>query len=758
MNLFNFTLLLFVLIVSPSFSYSQANANFSGVSDGENVCSNAELINLVAVDPRGQYSGTGVLNVGTGFGTGTFNPLAAGAGSHSINYSIGKFFIDVESGERSSFAIANDGSLWSWGMPVVRSLGYAPVGQLNQTIPRRIGTSFAWNKLSVNYNHSLALKNDGTLWSWGTNNYGQTGTNTTLVSQVGTSNDWVEIAAGLDFSLAIKSDGTLWAWGKNSHGELGIGNNVDVSVPVQVGTDSDWQKVGAGGVMSFAIKTNGTLWSTGSNSNGQLGNGTTISSNVFAQVGIANNWSSISVGRFSALALKTNGTLWSWGDNALGSLALGFQGGIASVPTQIGSDLWSKAVITHYSALAIKQDGTLWSWGPNFAGELGFPNTSTPLVPTQVGTDSDWIDCSGGWSNSLAIKNDGHIWACGKASWGILGNGTEPVNDQETFIQSVTHGETTVNFNVINGPAVIDYQISCDSLVWKDGNTYHSNNSTATFRVANAALNGCDSLYTLSLVINNTVVHNQSITECNNTEINGNIYTSSQMITDTLFGQSFTGCDSIVITNLVIKDSSSSTFTTSSCKEFTWIDGMTYTTSNNTAQHTILNAAGCDSIISLDLTIDNVSSTSVTVDEPTLTSNADGALYQWFNCVGNIVIPISNETSQSFTPVSNGDYAVQITENGCIDTSICYSIYSASLPDLASKAFKLYPNPSNDGKFNFLFEDEIISIKVYNITGQQVDFDVNLKNKTIYSREHEGGTYYAIIVTNNEVLVKELVF
>ncbi len=129
------------------------------------------------------------------------------------------------------------------------------------------------------YLHSLALKNDGTLWAWGANYAGQLGNGTSNDSnvpiQVSALSGVTAIAAGGEFSLALRNDGTVWGWGRNVDGQLGTGIHTDSSnVPVQMGVLSGITAIAAGGSHTLALKNDGTLWSCGDNYRGQLGIGT----------------------------------------------------------------------------------------------------------------------------------------------------------------------------------------------------------------------------------------------------------------------------------------------------------------------------------------------------------------------------------------------------------------------------------------------------------------------------------------------------
>lgn len=148
---------------------------------------------------------------------------------------------------------------------------------------------------------TLAVRNDGTLWAWGLNQYGQVGVGTTnsvlQPVQIGTDANWrtVSEGAGANHSLAIREDGTLWAWGDNRFGQLGLGHINEVYEPVRVGTNANWESVAAGWRHTLALRTDGTLWAFGDNRFGQLGTGTTNNVHEPEQVGTSANWLAVSV-------------------------------------------------------------------------------------------------------------------------------------------------------------------------------------------------------------------------------------------------------------------------------------------------------------------------------------------------------------------------------------------------------------------------------------------------------------------------------
>ncbi|HEX8546679.1 MAG TPA: LamG-like jellyroll fold domain-containing protein, partial [Cytophagaceae bacterium] len=163
---------------------------------------------------------------------------------------------------------------------------------------------------------------------------------------------------------------------------------------------------------------------------------------------------------------------------------------------------------------------------------------------------------------------------------------------------------------IVNRSSVgTDVQTACNSYKWIDGNTYTSSNNTATHNIVGGAANGCDSLVTLNLTIRNFTTGSDVQTACNSYKwIDGNTYTeNNNTATHNIVGGAAKGCDSLVTLNLTIKSSAKGTDVQSACTSYKWIDGITYTASNNTATRNIVGGAanGCDSLVTLNLTINN---------------------------------------------------------------------------------------------------------------------------------------------------------
>ena len=137
--------------------------------------------------------------------------------------------------------------------------------------------------------------------------------------RIGTSNSWASVSAGYSFTIALKTDGTLWSWGDNAAGSLGQGNFSDRSTPTQIGTGT-WAVANAGSYHVVAIKSDGTLWAWGRNTQQQLGDGTAVVRNTPTQIGTETDWLNTMPANTHSLALKTDYSLWGWGSNFNGEI------------------------------------------------------------------------------------------------------------------------------------------------------------------------------------------------------------------------------------------------------------------------------------------------------------------------------------------------------------------------------------------------------------------------------------------------------
>jgi hypothetical protein len=275
--------------------------------------------------------------------------------------------------------------------------------------------------ISLGQQHGLVLASDGSLWSWGSDflgwpvlGLGKVEPQTRL-RRIGNETNWVNISAGTSHNMAIKSDGTLWTWGTDLSVWLATGK-VDVKKvaaykPIPAAPGHDWKQAVAGGIHTLAIKKDGTLWAWGYNWAGSLGTGATNNSGVPVQVGCATNWIKVWAGSLESVAMQSEGSLWYWGDNP--DPAFDMHVGKIPVPTRISPDTdWVDVGFGVNTVFAIKADGTLWTWGRNAHVYTESQNPALDATPTRVGTNSDWASipaCGVGWCQGLT-KKDGSLW------------------------------------------------------------------------------------------------------------------------------------------------------------------------------------------------------------------------------------------------------------------------------------------------------------------------------------------------------------
>ena len=319
------------------------------------------------------------------------------------------------------------------------------------------GTTFTGvSKLDAGEIHDCLIKTDGTLWCWGTDGRGELGLGSPdsieeAPVQVGTETDWVDVTTGEDNTCGIRdtaSNRTLWCWGSENDGVLGNGvdnGNGEQQSPIQIGAAVNWNNVSCGGSWGFsgfccATQTDNTLWCWGNDEDGQTAQGA-AGTDVLSptQVGTDTNWDKVSVGHDHACAIRTNGTIWCWGENGDGPIGNNSTAD-ADVPTQENTSAtdWQSVVAGGDTTCAIKTNNQLWCWGQGTDGSHGLGNTSDTLVPTQVGTDTDWSKVThssqrgkfGEWPSDVyayhgcAIKTNNDLYCWGSNDLGQIGDGS----------------------------------------------------------------------------------------------------------------------------------------------------------------------------------------------------------------------------------------------------------------------------------------------------------------------------------------------
>ncbi len=219
-----------------------------------------------------------------------------------------------------------------------------------------------------------------------------------------------------------------------------------------------------------------------------------------------------------------------------------------------------------------------------------------------------------------------------------------------------------------------------------NGNTY---SQTGIYRDTLVSSQNCDSVIVTNLTILDTNETQMHEVVCDSFNLNGQKYISSGVYNQ-VFTNSF-GCDSTIVLNLTVNQSTTANNQITICQGESYsVGGKTYT-EEGFYYDTIANAIGCDSLVTTLLIVTPVD-TGVTEGFATLTANATTASYQWFDCESGQII--TGETNRDFSPKTNGNYGVIVTENGCSDTSACYSITNVGVnTKINNSKVVVYPNP-----------------------------------------------------------------
>jgi alpha-tubulin suppressor-like RCC1 family protein len=340
--------------------------------------------------------------------------------------------VAISAGGLHSMALRGDGTVWTWGSDQSGQLGDS-LELTSQSIPVMAVKMIMTFAIAAGGDHSLGLRFGDDVWSWGDNHDYQLGKGWNqppfpyvnidpYAVYVYNFSDIAAIAAGRAHSMAIRADNTVWTWGTNDSGQLGIGTTGgNTMTPVQVLNLPTMSAIAAGNDHALALRPDGILWTWGKNSFGQLGDGTFLDRSI--PMAIFNNVTAIDGGGAHSIALRSDGTLWAWGDNALGQLG---DGSTSTHPTPTLINLTNVIGFSAGAAhsLAVTSSNTVRAWGWNQLGQLGNGTNTDSPTPVAVLNLTAVTAVAAGGAHSLALRADGTVWAWGRNSDGQLGDGT----------------------------------------------------------------------------------------------------------------------------------------------------------------------------------------------------------------------------------------------------------------------------------------------------------------------------------------------
>ena len=373
----------------------------------------------------------------------------------------------VSAGGSHSIALHADGTIRTWGDDNYGALGLGR--SLQALLPIPVSGVSNVVAIAAGDAHTVALEADGTVWAWGANPNGELGDGTTngrsSPARVPGLAGVVAIAAGSVHTVALKSDGTVWTWGANFVGQLGLESDGSAT-PLQVPGMSDVVAIAAGYEHTVALKRDGTVWAWGLDDDGQLGNGTTTTrftgtSTPTRAVGLA-GVVQIAAGRSNTLARKGDGSVWAWGDNSGGNLGNGSTASSAT-PAPVPGVTNAAFIAVGSYCLVIGPDGQALAWGANGYGQLGDDTFEDRLRPVPLTGLPAVASASLAFLHSSAVAKDGTVWSWGFNGAGDLGDGT--TDEHHAPVQ--THGIAGVTAVAVGVGHTV--ALKSDGTVWAWG-------------------------------------------------------------------------------------------------------------------------------------------------------------------------------------------------------------------------------------------------------------------------------------------------
>ena len=707
----------------------------------------------------------------------------------------------LTAGELNSFAIKSNGTLWGWGLNGNGELGDGTFTSKNN--PIQIGNDNKWISVSAGVYHTIALKADGTLWAWGNNFYGQLGDSLapykTTPAQIGTDNNWTKIEAGNNYNTAIKSNGTLWAWGRNNFGQLGLNDSLVRYYPTQIGVENNWIDVSCGSFHNVALKSNGSIWAWGNNGNGEFGNGTFTDSKIPLKISEDKNNIIVNAGNGHSILLKSNrkqlcisglNNFGQIGDRTLtnkntftcikecekpnaplvNNTSICFGNNVTVFASGQGSISW-------YDSL---ENGNLLARGNSFSllnliknktiyaqdSSCDISTSRTPLTITVLDKIISGFTIN---NSNQCLKNNEFIFTDTanidsinfKCIWKLSNGDTFSLKQViKKFSEANTVSVKLINYNITNG--------SCADSVTKNIQVFK--NPTVKAVATDTIL--CEGK-PLTLIGNGAKNYNWD-----NGISNGNAFNIVNSKFFKVLGTDSNNCineDSIfikvnkkpIVTATVnFNDVCAKTpiiLEGKGALSYTWnnnvINGKAFIASNSDTFRMIgIDSNSCADSAKIFVKVKPLPDVTVSKNKNELISNQNNALYQWLDCSKN-KLPIANETSKNFNAKVNGNYAVMVSLNSCIDTSQCENINSIGTNESFKNKnyFSIYPNPTN-GIF-YIETNQIGNYIIINSIGKIIkEFEVKNENKILMNySDFNSGIYFIINPENKQFSRQKIV-
>ncbi|MBU1220528.1 hypothetical protein KKF34_02110 [Myxococcota bacterium] len=325
----------------------------------------------------------------------------------------------ISSGAYHTCALSNDGSAYCWGAGNNGRLGTGDVH--NQSFPVQVKIKNAkFKQLSAGYPFTCAIEAKGTVWCWGYNKEGQLGNDSDVESKIpvlvkGSKPSYKSICTGANHSCALKNDGSVWCWGRNDFMQTGLGSDVPFSKVPQKVENLNAEKIACGANHTCIVNRDGEVKCFGKNDYGQVGvSPSERPKNITMVQGINENVKQVSAGENHTCALTVAGSVFCWGK-------LGKKGNGSKDVVKILESV--EAISSGYNHnCALRKSGKVACWGLNNYGQIGNGTKVYADVPVELDLDNA-VKISAGKIHTCALKKDGSAYCWGHNNDGNLGIG-----------------------------------------------------------------------------------------------------------------------------------------------------------------------------------------------------------------------------------------------------------------------------------------------------------------------------------------------
>ena len=349
----------------------------------------------------------------------------------------------VETVSNHTVTLKTNGTVWTYGQNEYGQLGTGDTANYDEPKQVEFPEGTVIKQIAVGEYHSVALDTEGNVWTWGRNNYyqlGNTGSDSNTPVMVTGIPKVTHIASGTNSVMCVTENNKLIAWGQNAYGELGIGQNINKITPTIINGVHDVLDVQGGKNHYLVLKTTGELFTVGSNLYGQLGLdlGERTRINTFENIPSNLKYGSISTGWSSNVAITIDGTAYCWGQNTFGNLGNGTKDNITSLTQVSGINGVVEADVGKTHTILRDYNQEVYLAGTNANGQLGDGTKDNNFSFTKNLNIDDVLRVAAGNTYTAVMKKDGTVWA-----WGDYNHGSKVLKSRTNSKVPVQIGSDT---------------------------------------------------------------------------------------------------------------------------------------------------------------------------------------------------------------------------------------------------------------------------------------------------------------------------